>query len=44
MSAGARVVPDPDTEVLDLLGALLVDLQAVSILKLSHAVVRYTPG
>lgn len=26
VGTGARVVPDPDTEVLDLLGALLVDL------------------
>jgi hypothetical protein len=27
VGAGARVVADPDTEVLDLLGALLVDLR-----------------
>lgn len=26
VGAGARIVTDPDTEVLDLLGALLVDL------------------
>jgi hypothetical protein len=31
VSAGAGVVADPDTEVLDLLGALLVDLANVSI-------------
>jgi hypothetical protein len=30
VSAGAGVVTDPDTEVLDLLGALLVDLADVS--------------
>lgn len=28
VGAGARVVLDPDTEVLDLLGLLLVDLDA----------------
>jgi hypothetical protein len=28
VGAGARVVLDPDTEVLDLLGLLLVDLEA----------------
>ena len=27
VGAGARVVSDPDTEVLDLLGALLIDLR-----------------
>jgi len=27
VGTGARVVADPDTEVLDLLGALLVDLK-----------------
>jgi hypothetical protein len=32
VGAGARVVADPDTEVLDLLGALLVDLEYVSLL------------
>jgi hypothetical protein len=32
VGAGARVVADPDTEVLDLLGALLVDLRIVSAL------------
>jgi hypothetical protein len=31
VGTGARVVPDPDTEVLDLLGALLVDLEKISI-------------
>lgn len=31
VGAGARVVADPDTEVLDLLGALLVDLSPVSL-------------
>jgi hypothetical protein len=31
VSAGAGVVADPDTEVLDLLGALLVDLSYVSL-------------
>jgi hypothetical protein len=31
VGTGARVVADPDTEVLDLLGALLVDLRGVSI-------------
>jgi hypothetical protein len=30
VGAGARVVSDPDTEVLDLLGTLLVDLDIVS--------------
>lgn len=30
VGTGARVVSDPDTEVLDLLGTLLVDLQEVS--------------
>ena len=30
VGAGARVVTDPDTEVLDLLGALLVDLEVIS--------------
>ena len=38
VGTGARVVSDPDTEVLDLLGALLVDLNVVSIAALSsHA-------
>jgi hypothetical protein len=48
---GARVVPDPDTEVLDLLGALLVDLDKVSsgCLSAYYATVAmrkncYTPG
>jgi hypothetical protein len=36
VSARARVVADPDTEVLDLLGALLVDLMVVSVT--SHCV------
>jgi hypothetical protein len=31
VGAGARVVADPDAEVLDLLGALLVDLRVVSV-------------
>lgn len=31
VGAGARVVTDPDTEVLDLLRALLVDLKNVSV-------------
>ena len=30
VGTGARIVADPDTEVLDLLGALLVDLMYVS--------------
>jgi hypothetical protein len=38
VGTGARVVADPDTEVLDLLGALLVDLNVISIAALSaHA-------
>ena len=32
VGSGARVVTDPDTEVLDLLGALLVDLWSVRLL------------
>jgi len=32
VSAGAGVVADPDAEILDLLGALLVDLANVSLL------------
>lgn len=32
VGTGARVVADPDTKVLDLLGALLVDLRRVSLL------------
>jgi hypothetical protein len=31
VGTGTRVVTDPDTEVLDLLGALLVDLRCVSL-------------
>lgn len=31
VGTGARVVADPDTEVLDLLGALLVDLSQISL-------------
>ena len=34
VGAGARVVTDPDTEVLDLGGALLVDLRARNISQL----------
>jgi hypothetical protein len=38
VGAGARVVTDPDTEVLDLLGALLVDLRDVSLVPLTSLV------
>jgi hypothetical protein len=47
VGAGARVVSDPDTEVLDLLGTLLVDLDIVSpLLSRTTAIplLRNSPG
>jgi len=41
VGTGARVVPDPDTEVLDLLGTLLVDLATVSDLRPLSRLARF---
>lgn len=44
VGAGARVVADPDTEVLDLLGALLGDLTLSVAVDYKVPSVCYTPG
>jgi hypothetical protein len=44
VGTGARVVPDPDTEVLDLLGLLLVDLAPVSLPSSMSIVCLHAPG
>jgi hypothetical protein len=44
VGTGARVVPDPDTEVLDLLGLLLVDLEHVSLALYITIVYLHAPG
>ena len=44
VGTGARVVPDPDTEVLDLLGLLLVDLKYVSLPSSVAFVCLHAPG
>jgi hypothetical protein len=44
VGAGARVVADPDTEVLDLLGALLGDLTLSAAILCVWSLGYYTPG
>ena len=44
VGAGARIVTDPDTEVLDLLGALLVDLKDKSAVLGPRQRRLYIPG
>ena len=44
VGAGARVVADPDTEVLDLLGALLGDLTLSAAMLYAWSLGYYTPG
>lgn len=43
VGTGARVVTDPDTEVLDLQGALLVDLEGISICSGLRVVALHIP-
>ena len=44
VGTGARVVADPDTEVLDLLGALLGDLTLSAAMLYAWSLGYYTPG
>lgn len=44
VGAGARVVADPDTEVLDLLGALFGDLTLSAAMLYAWSLGYYTPG